>query len=80
MRAYHFLEKNHYVHITEAGHFVTVRDKRVKYHITLDEKEQHWVYYRFSKKRNSIGEFDLKEGSSQCAVYADFEQVSKFNY
>lgn len=74
------LERCHYVFITESGHSVTVRDKRVKYHICLDEKEQHWIYHRFSNKRNKIGEFDIQDGSAQCAVYANFDQVSKFNY
>ena len=79
MRAYHMLERVHYVNITESGHSVTRLDPRVRYHIALDEKAKHWIYYRFSEKRNEFREFVLIDKASKCRVFPKFEQVSNYN-
>ena len=79
MRAYHMLERVHYVNITESGHSVTKLDQRVKYYIVLDEKVKHWVYYRFSDQRNEFREFKIINKPAQCRVFPKFDQVSKFN-
>lgn len=79
MPAYHFLEKNHHVCISESGDMVTERNSRVRYYIVLNEKIHHWTYYRFTNKRDKYGDFTLIEPSSICRVYAGFDQVGKFN-
>jgi len=80
IQAYHFLEKNHHVCITESGDMVTSRNRRVCYYIVLDEKIKHWIYYSFSEKRDFYGDFVLIEPPGKCRVYAGFDQVSKFNH
>ena len=49
MPAYHFLEKNHHVSISESGDMVTCRNARVRYFIELDNKTQHWIFYEYSQ-------------------------------
>ena len=80
MPAYHFLERNQYVSISEAGDLVTNTNSRVRYYIVLDKEKQHWIYYCYSAKKNEFYEFELNETAHLCAIHAGFEQVSKFNY
>ena len=80
MRAYHMLERVHYVNITESGHSVTRLDPRVRYLIILDEKANRWIYYRFSNKRDDLREFIIASNKpARCRVFANFDQVSKYN-
>ena len=79
MPAYHFLEKNHHVCISESGDMVTSRNSRVRYYIVLDQKTKHWIYYSFSAKRDFYGDFTLIEPPGKCRVDAGFEQVGKYN-
>ena len=80
MPAYHFLERNHYVSITEAGDLVTNTNSRVRYYITLDKKRLVWIYYRYLNCRNDFYEFELSSKHNLCSVFAGFSQVSSFNY
>lgn len=79
MQAYHYLEKYHFVCINETGDFMTPHNSRVRYHITLDKKEEVWIYYRYSKTKDSIGDYILFKEASKCRVRAAFNQVSKYN-
>ena len=80
MPAYHFLERNQYVSISEAGDLVTNTNSRVRYYIVLDKEKRHWIYYSYKNKKNEFYEFELNETMHLCAVHAGFDQVSKFNY
>lgn len=77
--AYHFLERNHYVSITETGDLVTKRNSRVRYFVSLDTKNKYWVYYRFTKEKDEFGEHIMLDKPGKCVVLATFDQVSKFN-
>ena len=79
MPAYHFLERNHYVSISEAGDLVTKRNSRVRYFIELDTRNNYWVYYRFTKEKDEFDDYIMLETPGKCAVFAVFDQVSKFN-
>ena len=79
MPSYHFLEKHHNVCISESGDMVTCRNSRVRYSIFLDKKKHHWVYQKFSNKRDKFGDFVLEGSPGICLVRAGFDQVSKFN-
>ena len=79
-KAYHTLENIHHISISESGHSVQTHDSRVRYFITLDEKEEHWIYYRYKKERNELGDFSLSEKYAKCAIHAGFDQVCKYNH
>ena len=79
-KAYHTLENIHHISISESGHSVQSHDSRVRYFITLDKNEEHWIYYRYERKRNDVGDFILNKKPARCAIHAGFDQVSKFNH
>ena len=78
-KAYHSLETHFEVSISESGHLVNSYDSRVSYFIRLDEKAQAWVYCRYLKTRTEYREFLKDNKYYRCRVFANFEQVSKFN-
>lgn len=79
MTAYHYLEKNHYVSISEAGDMVTNRNSRVRYYVDLDKKCQHWIYFNYSKRRDKYGDFNVEGSPGNCLIRAGFDRVSKYN-
>ena len=79
-KAYHLLEKIHHISISESGHSVQPHDTRVRYYIFLDEKRSHWVYQRYIHKRNSVGDYIREDKISICAIHANFDQITKYNY
>ena len=80
MPAYHFLERNQYVSISETGDLVSKSNSRVRYFIKLNRDKNHWVYYRFCKEKNEFYEFIIDFSKSHlCLVHAGFIQVSKYN-
>lgn len=79
MPAYHHLEKNHHVSISEYGDLVTCRNTRVRYYIELDTKNKRWIYYSYSNKRDYYGDFTIVGTPGNCLIRAGFDQVSKFN-
>ena len=79
MPAYHFLERNHYVSISESGDRVQNTNTRVRYFIALDKESQKWKYCDYLKNRNEFYEFILSDTYRFCGVFAGFDQVSRFN-
>ena len=79
MKAYHLLEKTHHVCINEEGNVTTKNSPFARYYIFLDENLKRWMYYRFTKQKDPIGDFVFKEPPGTCIVRAGFDQVSKFN-
>ena len=78
-KAYHALENNFEVNVSETGHIVQKHDSRIAYHIKLDEKIRLWVYCKYTKERDEFREFIRTNSYSRCQVMANFEQVSNFN-
>ena len=80
MPAYHFLERNQYVSISESGDLVTNTNSRARYYIVLDKRIKHWIYYSYSKERNEFYEYIIYFSKSHlCLIHASFTQVSKYN-
>ena len=79
MPAYHFLEKNHHVSISESGDMVTCRNSRVRYYIELDKVSKHWIFYEYTTNRDFYGDFTLCKTPGNCLIRAGFDQVSKYN-
>ena len=79
MTAYHRLENIHEITISESGKPCNMYDTHARFYIYLNEKRGCWVYKRYLKERDSIGNHKLDKKECMCRVYPDFEPVTKWN-
>jgi hypothetical protein len=78
-QAYHYLDNNLSVVITETGFFSTLRNKKSRYVIRLNEPGTQWVYCKLDETQNFYGEKYLTLNWRFCRVYMGYEGVPRYN-
>lgn len=80
IRAYHSLEKNGEVTVSEGGVLSSADRHWAKYHIRMNRKQHRLEYSIYLEERDGYGYRKVRPNYSLCRVYPlDFELVSSFN-